>query len=133
MTIKPQQALAFNPPDLLIDRFCSTYNVTRKEALARFQETKKFLVICAADRYNAYSPSRAVDLMWHQFMLHSKDYFTFCEMIGGYIHHQPSETHEPKKYMKTLEALKEMFGEIDRHFWEENSSDCTSCESCYFG
>lgn len=133
MTTNSQRALVFNPPDLLIHRFCSTYNITKEEALERFQETKKFLIICAANRSGSYSPSRSVDAMWHHFMLHSKDYFSFCELIGGYIHHQPSEKHEPEKYVKTLEALRGNFGEINHLYWEEEISDCTSCEACHFG
>lgn len=133
MTTNSQRALAFDPPYLLIDRFCGKYNVTKEEALTRFQETKKFLVICAINRNDSYSPSYAVDSMWHHFMLHSKDYFSFCELIGGYIHHQPSERHEPEKYIKTLEALRTTFGDLNRLYWEEKASDCASCEACSFG
>jgi hypothetical protein len=127
------QALVFNPPDLLINRFCNEYNISREEAVETFQETKKFLIICAVNRDGSYSPSQAVDTMWHHFMLYSKDYFSFCELLGGYIHHQPSERREPEKYMNTLEALRSIFGEINQLYWEVSASNCTSCEACHFG
>lgn len=35
-------------------------------------------------------PSKAVDELWHQLMLHSRFYHEFCqEAFGGYLHHEP--------------------------------------------
>lgn len=130
-----QTALSFEPPVLLIRRFCYEQNVSEADARERFRETKKFLVLCAANRKAGFSPSKKVDAMWHQFILHSKDYFRFCDLVGGYIHHQPSESRQPEKYTETLNGLKCMFGGIDPNYWEAEAADCddgsiNGCDCC---
>jgi hypothetical protein len=132
-TASLQRALSFDPPALLIDRFCLEHNVTKGEAEERFLETKKFLVVCASNPTIKYAPSKSIDDMWHNFMLHSLAYFDFCALLGGYIHHQPSERHEPNLYTKTIEDLKRSFGTINTAYWEEvpaGYADCTSCSNC---
>lgn len=133
--IDSRSALTFEPPGLLIQRFCSEHQVSEAEARERFQETKKFLVLCSTDRAAGFSPSKKVDAMWHQFILHSRDYFRFCELVGGYIHHQPSERRQPEGYAKTLSALRSLFGEPNSAYWDEKIADCddgstSACDCC---
>lgn len=125
-----QAAITFEAPPLLIRRFCLEHQVTECDAKEVFQETKKFLVLCANDRTSAYSPSKKVDEMWHQFILHSRDYFRFCDLVGGYIHHQPSQSRQHQGYTKTLEELRTIFGEINADYWGEKVADCSSCDCC---
>lgn len=130
-TLNFNLAMSFEPPELLIRRFCSERNVSDEEARERFQETKKFLVLCASGLNCSYSPSEKVDAMWHQFMLHSKDYFRFCELVGGYVHHQPSEEHQPERYARTLEGLRRIFGNVNQFYWEERAAGCSdNCGVC---
>lgn len=38
-------------------------------------------------------PSRVVDAMWHEFILHTKAYGDWCELsLGWFLHHTPAET-----------------------------------------
>jgi hypothetical protein len=38
-------------------------------------------------------PSRAVDIAWHEFILMTREYQSFCdEAFGYYLHHSPEET-----------------------------------------
>jgi hypothetical protein len=126
MSINIQDAISFPPPTLLIKKFCAENDVSESEAKETFLETKKFLILCANDRATSYSPSNEIDEMWHLFMLHSKDYFAFCEMVGGYIHHQPTEKPQPHFYEKTLQALSNFFGEVNPVYWRK-AGDCSSC------
>ncbi len=128
MNVDRACAMAFKAPELLIERFCSEHKVSKEDAHGRFQETKKFLILCATNRQEAYSPSKKVDLMWHQFILHSRDYFRFCKSLGGYIHHQPSEERQPQCYVRTIKDMPKLFGSIDRIYWAE-SADCDDCSS----
>lgn len=125
-----EEVMSFEPPALLINRFCTDNGVSVEDARARFQETLKFLMLCATNRDHDYSPSAVVDTMWHQFILYTKDYFKFCELLGGYIHHQPSESHKPDRYLKTLEALRREFGSVNASYWEMKAADCESCSFC---
>lgn len=37
-------------------------------------------------------PSRAVDAMWHEFILHTRAYRDWCELtLGWFLHHTPAE------------------------------------------
>jgi hypothetical protein len=37
-------------------------------------------------------PSRAVDTMWHEFILHTRGYRDWCELaLGRFVHHTPAE------------------------------------------
>lgn len=128
MSVNVQAAMSFPPPALLIKRFCAENNISKKEARDIFQETKKFLVLCANNRAANYSPSKEVDDMWHQFMLHSRDYFNFCELLGGYIHHQPTARPRPQFYENTLRALVSFFGEVNPIYWYK-VADCGNCSS----
>jgi len=129
-TIRLEDAMSFEPPPLFINRFCLENNMSEDEARLAFQETKKFIILCATEREHDYSPSTIIDVMWHQFILHSRDYFRFCDLIGGYVHHQPSESHKPDRYTKTLKALKGKFGDINPSYWGENAAHCGHCTSC---
>src|ERR1041385_3414014 len=125
-----QRAMSYVPPTLLIEKFCREHKVSEAKARERFEETKKFLVVCASDRSVNFSPNEAVDMMWHAFILCSRDYFRFCELVGGYIHHQPSERHEHERYINTLSALRRTFGKVNGFVWEEKVADCSSCGMC---
>jgi hypothetical protein len=42
-------------------------------------------------------PSRAVDAMWHEFILHTRAYRDWCELtLGRFLHHTPAEALGPK-------------------------------------
>ncbi len=55
-------------------------------------------------------PSRVVDDLWHEFMLMSREYASFCQKaFGGFLHHAPdTEMKVPmqKAVSNTLNALK---------------------------
>lgn len=128
-----QEALKFEPPDLLIKRFCREYQISEVETRERFEEVKKFLFFCANNPEVNYSPSKKIDEMWHQFILHSRIYFNFCEKIGFYLHHEPSEKPEIEAYKRTLKDMRAFYGELNTVFWEIGSASaghCGHCSSC---
>jgi hypothetical protein len=126
--INVENALSFEPPLLLIDRFCRENEVPDVVAREQFRETLKFLVICALERDRHYSPGPEVDKMWHEFLLFSRDYFAFCEMLGGYLHHQPSDDTKKGDPHMTFEALRRVFGDVNPSYWGKSAANC--CSSC---
>jgi hypothetical protein len=54
-------------------------------------------------------PSRAVDIAWHEFILMTREYQSFCdEAFGYYLHHSPEETMDeamPATLRRTLTTL----------------------------
>ncbi len=128
-----KKAMSFRPSELLIQRFCSEYNVSKAEARRRFVETKKFLILCASDRNAGFAPSKTVDSMWHEFLLFSHEYFKFCEILGvDYLHHEPAVKADRNNYQKTFNGLERMFGGVNQNYWSQPSATCCgcSCSSC---
>jgi hypothetical protein len=117
-------AMAFEPPELLLERFAHEYMVSALEAREGFEEVKKFLIVCKQRPGGGLSPSQRVDAMWHSFLLFTRDYMRLCDLLGGYIHHIPTRASGhgdiiPRKYAITLVALAATFGTINTHWWED--------------
>ena len=52
-----------------------------------------FVACLYADGKTLGMPSRAVDIAWHEFILMTREYQSFCdEAFGYYLHHSPEET-----------------------------------------
>ena len=57
-----------------------------------------FIYLTVATGKNAPVPSDEVDLIWHAAILHTRDYFRFCQEVAGYfIHHQPKKFTQQQK------------------------------------
>jgi hypothetical protein len=73
----------------VINVYCERHNSSKNAARNLFKETLKFLWSCSL-KNNSQSPTKAVDEMWHVFILHTKDYQNFCSAhLGKFIHHHP--------------------------------------------
>jgi hypothetical protein len=53
-----------------------------------WDELKAFLVSCSTSK-GPSRPTARVDVLWHEFILFTRDYHAFCARLGGYIHHAP--------------------------------------------
>lgn len=64
-------------------------------------------------------PSEDIDGVWHAHILHTKDYFAFCnELFGSYLHHHPhevfagrSKSNMQRLFDQTQELHKQEFGD----------------------
>lgn len=90
---------AFNDKDeqLIIEAFMSRYKVDYCEAEDIFNETKKWLWLAAKSseqsEFNLFIDKHLmiIDEMWHNFILHTKQYYKYC--FGNFnriIHHVPT-------------------------------------------
>jgi hypothetical protein len=96
--ININKAMTFQPPALLIERFMKTEGVSEAEAREQFEEIK-------------FTPC----------------YWRFCEMLGGYIHHRPTRELMYKSYANTIEAMEQIFGEVNQKWWKvKSAADCSS-------
>ncbi|GAA3634468.1 hypothetical protein GCM10022420_004140 [Streptomyces iranensis] len=58
-------------------------------------QTAAFLAACANNTGRPLTPSKAVDIGWHTFLLHTRDYADFCQRVAGhFIHHVPTNPAE---------------------------------------
>lgn len=62
------------------------------EAVAIFEDTKRFLFLSGINPAGGYAPTVRIDDGWHHFILHTEDYMAFCQkFFGRYIHHYPNK------------------------------------------
>ncbi|UPT41757.1 MULTISPECIES: hypothetical protein [Streptomyces] len=96
-----------------------------------------FLAASAALPGAELSPSKAVDVGWHTWILHTVDYAEFCERVAGrFIHHVPTpdaETGEGSDAarQRTLDAITVAGYRIDHDLWPDAAKmgDCSQCHA----
>ncbi len=93
-SIPLRRVLAYRNRDV-VDAFREKYDVTHREARELFEDTKKWLWLASQAQVDAIGPLRAIDEMWHTFVLFTPDYTRFCDTyFGRYIHHVPVPERE---------------------------------------
>jgi hypothetical protein len=117
------QAMGF-PMRQILRRYCKDYDVPLKVALEHERELKRYLMMAALNPDANYGMAGQVDNLWHTFILFTKEYAEFCNMVAGrFIHHVPS-TDDAKKsdcakgYNRFLVDYKVIFRESPpKHVW----------------
>lgn len=69
-------------------------HLAQKEAELVEQGLRQFFWACLhSKRQFVAMPSRAVDVLWHEFILHTRAYQDWCQQaLGFFLHHTPAET-----------------------------------------
>ncbi|MFG2102513.1 glycine-rich domain-containing protein [Micromonospora echinaurantiaca] len=102
-----------------------------------------FLAACATAT-DPLGPSDLVDIGWHTFILHTREYADFCQRIAGrFIHHQPEPTPDdpPSRpepigapISRATAAIAAAGFALDHELWGGPVADCTSkCTQCHAG
>lgn len=82
----------------VVHRFSADHSISVEDSLEIFHETKKWLWLCARHPdlgLPLFSEARAIDEMWHTFLLFTRDYAAFCEKsFGAFVHHHPRTKRE---------------------------------------
>lgn len=86
-----REALGYEAP-FLIDKIIEEgIAETRAEAEALFLEVKRYIVLSHATGARLEIFSHHVDEVWHNFVLYTHEYATWCRRhFGRYMHHAPS-------------------------------------------
>ncbi|GIJ79239.1 hypothetical protein SAMN05443287_11083 [Micromonospora phaseoli] len=97
-----------------------------------------FLGTCATAT-GPLGPSDLVDIGWHTFILHTREYADFCQRIAGwFIHHQPEPTSEEPPsgpepigapISRTVAAITAAGFAVDHELWGGRVADCTQCHA----
>lgn len=116
---RSEAALRHPAPALLLERVADKLDLSEAEVASLFEDTKRFLVVGTVLGRN-FAPSVPVDALWHEWILFTDDYHTFCLTLGdSYIHHTPipqgSASQPPLE--PTMEALEAVFGPLDDRWW----------------
>ncbi|HEX3588187.1 MAG TPA: hypothetical protein VHV74_01050 [Pseudonocardiaceae bacterium] len=105
--------------DRLVSRIVRDEKVEPDYAARIMDQALGFLMLCAKTG-KSYSPSAAVDLGWHTFILYTQDYLEFCNRLAGhFIHHAPMD-EEGMDYgipLDTVAAMKQLRIAVDDELW----------------
>lgn len=119
VTTSLSETLKYQNPALLA-RFIAEHNYSRDDAEIIFTETKKWLWLCAhqffnhpeAKPLNLFFEARAIDEMWHTFLLFTRDYAEFCsKYLGTFVHHVPQTEMEKEKARQEEKENPEVYRE----------------------
>jgi hypothetical protein len=104
-------------PVTVLSRFETRLGCNRKDSLAVWGELLKYLRL-RTEMEESLAPSTIVDAMWHEMILHTREYAVLCRVLhGGFIHHEPHETVDASAYERTLDALRCRFGYVNSKYW----------------
>lgn len=89
-----------------------------------------YLVGITADHL---TPSHLVDMVWHEFILFTKKYMTYCQdKFSRYIHHFPGGKKEDnhRDFIKTLKIYSLYIGIPPKDFWGEGGEEMGMDADC---
>ncbi|MFR9729100.1 glycine-rich domain-containing protein [Saccharopolyspora sp. MS10] len=95
-----------------------------------------FLGACGRFPGNRLAPSKPVDIGWHAFILHTREYAEFCEQVAGrFIHHVPQDAPGASDHSKdpasvrdgTIDAIHRAGYVVDAELWLVDAYKCGSC------
>lgn len=126
------EALLENKP-LLGRKLARSLMCNTADALQALTEVIKFLSLAAENDRGMLTPSRRVDLAWHEFILYTRSYTEFCAThFGRLIHHEPGGEPETNRhqYQRTLELYRARYGMPDEVWWNRSDVTAAACGSC---
>ncbi|MTI02683.1 hypothetical protein [Roseibium sp. RKSG952] len=106
-----------------IEQLMAENSISRDTANVAIAEYQKFMYLCAA-RTERNVPSKAVDLVWHLHMQHSRDYWdVFCKKLGKPVHHNPGgqSSQHLDDYKATVKAYSDLFGTPPKGIWKRKN------------
>jgi hypothetical protein len=129
MTISLNAVMAYKNP-ALVARLQEKHHLSKEDAEMLFDDTKRFLYLLATSG-KRLSPTKMIDEGWHNFILFTKDYATFCKRyLGRFIHHTPvDKVHSRVKSHAVManadcHVVKATFGHRLSKFWNAGAKMC---------
>lgn len=122
--------------DRLAGRIVKDEDIAEDRAARIMDQALAFLATCATTDF-PLSPSDNVDIGWHTFVLHTRDYADFCHQVAGrFIHHVPLDadptTHGEAARAaidRTVHAISGAGFVIDAELWQPSAVSCSQCHA----
>lgn len=139
----PWSVVASYHDENIVQKMMSEYSLTREHAIVLFEDTKKFLYLCALYP-GRFGPTQALDRGWHTFILFTREYADFCKRyLGRFVHHAPIVRYEgstalgePVAHSTLLQYAQLEFGDnlsenwVGRTRYNECDVPDTKCVEC---
>jgi hypothetical protein len=104
----------------IVKRFLKVYDIPAEDAHALLVDVKQLLWISHKRRHELQRETPilyqqyAMDEMWHNFILFTKEYTKYCESLyGHYLHHTPAVGEDDESISEDL--LRENLLYIEKH------------------
>ncbi|MER7750758.1 hypothetical protein [Kitasatospora sp. NPDC097643] len=118
----------------MVARIVTDEDMDRPLAERVMDQALAFLGACAERPGLGLGPSSLVDIGWHTFILHTREYAAFCHGIAGhFMHHVPTDEENPgdgTTVADTVNAIRECGFEVDAALWATCAADCEFTKKC---
>jgi len=105
-------------------RYQQMYDVSHAELLRHERELKRYLVLRSRLRGATLPTPRVLDQLWQVFLLYTRDYSHFCDSLGGFIHHVPSDAAPtPQQHAEDVRRYGELLAFYEETFRETPPAD----------
>jgi hypothetical protein len=93
----------------------------------------KFLILHQKYPTGKIVPGKVVDKIWHDHILHTREYYEFCkEHFGSYLHHDPKNlvSNEVNDLSDTMSKYEDTFGyKPPAMFWLDDIKICNQLKT----
>jgi hypothetical protein len=127
----------------LVRRIAVDETMTEDLAGRILDQAVAFLCACAESHTRRLAPSELVDIGWHAFILHTREYAEFCQRIAGrFLHHVPTEPGDVgaqgeaarATLGRTVAAIERAGFVVDVELWPSVTGKCNDpCSQCKNG
>lgn len=151
-TTDPRTLVPADLFDRLVRRIVKDEQTDQATAERIMGQALAFLKACAVNPGVGLSPSPAVDIGWHTFILHTREYASFCEQVAGrFIHHAPTDgdacghskcvdtdcssrtagnsSPAAPPVAATVAAMRSAGLPVDAELWRPGPADCSQCHA----
>ncbi len=110
-------------------------------SLQAMLELKRYFILALRGKKHSMR-SKVLDELWHNMVLHTAGYQTFCQNAFGYfLHHTPAKFqkagHRSSTSIEFVTDYLDEFGEAPSDIWSLGEAaacdDCDSCAGCGSG
>lgn len=134
VSLDPKTLISTELFDQIVTRLADREGLRREHAERCMVQALAFLKACADNPNARLAPPFEVDLAWHTFILHTKEYAEFCENLAGrFLHHRPADGMEDDGAMIRATADIIALGgmPVDHELWGVEGTGChNTCSGC---
>jgi len=99
--------------EFLRERYVGEHPIFASSFNEAVEELKRVFMLTFSARGPLAAMSHAVDELWHLFIMHTPQYYSFClDIFGEYLHHQPRSAAIPVP----ASAISNFYLEYPKHF-----------------
>lgn len=130
-----EAVLEYKNPEI-VARIKREHGMSQEEVEKLFEDTLMYLFLCSVVS-KPIAPTKQIDKGWHEFLMYTRDYRSFCdEYLGIFVHHNPvpimTKSTSLLTSQDTLGFAIETFGEVGPNWYSKSQGDeCSADSDCH--